>query len=303
MKPPSDMFDDIAKYVPEEHLPEFWRVIAHLRELKPDDEILRIFQAMGLLTFILRDLPAVLIDERNAWQAQIDACHADIAKIGEETAQHAVTVENKSELLNRNLEYHATLYCEASNRLEKASQEAVKQIDVDAMSERLTASIEERVIKPFQVIANDIAQKVVLMEKADKQLNTSINTHRRINVWPLVGGISVGILALSVGAVMYGLNEIKAADKVVLDQKLAQIQLMADSNKEVFAELAKDQIRVEITGVTGYSGQPEFGQKCLRLTPSIGVREDKPDNQPKSGLIFFQVPETWSEKAMEVWGH
>ncbi len=68
MKPPTDMFDDIAKYVPEEHLPEFWRVIAHLRELKPDDEILRIFQAMGVLTFILRDLPAALIDERNAWQ-------------------------------------------------------------------------------------------------------------------------------------------------------------------------------------------------------------------------------------------
>ena len=303
MKPPTDMFDDIAKYVPEEHLPEFWRVIAHLRELKPDDEILRLLQAMGALTFILRDLPAALIDERNAWQAQIDACHADITKIGEETAQHAVAVENKSELLSRNLEYHATLYCEASNRLEKASQEAVKQIDVDAMAERLTASIEERVIKPFQAIANDFGQKVVLMEKADKQLNASINTHRRINIWPLVGGISIGILAFSMGVVMYGLNEIKAADKEVLDAKLGQIQQMAYSNKEAFAELAKDQIHVQVTGVTSYGGQPEFGQKCLRLTPSIGVREDARENQPKSGLIFFQVPETWSEKAVEVWGH
>ena len=303
MKPPTDMFDDIAKYVPEEHLPEFWRVIAHLRELKPDDEILRILQAMGALTFILRDLPAALIAEREEWKSQFDAFHADIAKIGEETAHHAVAVENKSELLNRNLEYHATLYCEASNRLEKASQEAVKQVDVDAMAERLTARIEERVIKPFETIANNIGQKVVLMEKADKVLNTSINTHRRINVWPLVGGISVGVLALSMGAVLYGLNEIKAADKVALDEKLAQIQLMADSNKEAFAELAKDQIHVEIAGVAGASGQPEFGQKCLRVTPSAGVREDAPDNQPKSGLIFFQVPETWSQKAVEEWGH
>ncbi len=235
--------------------------------------------------------------------AQIDACHAEIAKIGEETAHHAVAVENKSELLSRNLEYHATLYCEASNRLEKASQEAVKQIDVDAMSERLTASIEERVFKPFQAIANDFGQKVVLMEKADKQLNTSINTHRRINVWPLVGGISVGILALSIGAVLYGLNEIKAADKVALDEKLGQIQALADSNKEAFAELAKDQIHVEVASVTDGNGQPDSGQKCLRLTPSAGVREDAPDNQPKTGLIFFQVPQTWSEKAVEEWGH
>src|ERR1019366_4107906 len=109
MNPPTDMFDDIAKYVPEEHLPEFWRVMAHLRQLKPDDEILRIFQAMGVLTFILRDLPSALIAEREEWKGQFDAFHADIAKIGEETAHHAVTVENKFELLNRNLEYHATL--------------------------------------------------------------------------------------------------------------------------------------------------------------------------------------------------
>jgi hypothetical protein len=303
MKPPTDMFDDIAKYVPEEHLPEFWRVMAHLRQLKPDDEILRIFQAMGVLTFILRDLPSALIAERQEWKSQLDAFRADITEIGEGINRDAVAVENKSELLSRNLEYHATLYCEASNRLEKASQEAVKQIDVDAMAERLTASIEERVIKPFQVIAINIDQKVILMEKADKQLNTSINTHRRINVWPLVGGISVGILALSMGAVIYGLNEIKAADKVALDEKLAQIQLMADSNKEAFAELTKDQIHIEIAGVSGGSGQPEHGQKCLRVTPSAGVREDTPENQPKSGLIFFQVPETWSEKAVEEWGH
>ena len=199
MKP--DMFDDIANYVPEEHLPEFWRVVAHLRQLKPDDEILRIFQAMGVMTFILRDLPSALIAERKEWKSQLDAFRADIVEIGRgRINRDAVAVENKSELLSRNLEYHATLYCEASNRLEKASQQAVNQIDVDAMAERLTARIEERVIKPFQVIAINIDQKVILMEKADKVLNTSINTHRRINVWPLVGGISVGILGLSAWA-------------------------------------------------------------------------------------------------------
>ena len=303
MKPPTDMFDDIAKYVPEEHLPEFWRVMAHLRQLKPDDEILRIFQAMGVLTFILRDLPSALIAEREEWKSQLDAFRTDIVEIGEGVSRDAVAVNNQSEILNRNLEHHATLYCEASNRLEKASKQAVNQIDVDAMAERLTARIEERVIKPFETIAINIGQKVVLMEKADKQLNTSINTHRRINVWPLVGGISIGIMALCMGVAMYGLNEIKAADKEALDANLELVQQMANSNKEAFAELAKDQIHVEITGVTGDTGQPEFGQKCLRLTPSIGVRENKLDNQPKSGLIFFQVPETWSEKAVEVWGH
>ena len=42
-----DMFDNIAKYVPEEHLTEFWRVVSRLRQLRPDDEILNIFRPWG----------------------------------------------------------------------------------------------------------------------------------------------------------------------------------------------------------------------------------------------------------------
>jgi hypothetical protein len=71
MKP--DAFDDLAKYVPEQHLAEFWRMVSRLRQLRPDDEILNIFQAMGVMTFILRDLPSDLITERKEWKTQLDA--------------------------------------------------------------------------------------------------------------------------------------------------------------------------------------------------------------------------------------
>jgi hypothetical protein len=301
MKP--DFFDELAAYVPEPHLQEYWRLVAHLRQLKPDDEILRICQAMGILTFILRELPSELISERKSLQTILDIFLAEIVKIAEETTRHAVSVNNQSEILSRSLEHYANLYCEASNRFEKLSQEAIKLIDVDAMAAKVTARVEERVIKPFDELNTKFDQKLGLMDKADKQLNTTINTLRSLTIWPTLGGIIIGMLGLSAGVILYGLNAIQAADQVSIGQKIAQIESTANSNQEAFAELAKDQIHIEVTGVTSYGGQIEGGRKCLRLTPSAGVREDTPDNQPKSGLIFFQVPETWSQKAVDLWGH
>jgi hypothetical protein len=43
------LFDELAALVPEEHQAEYYRVIAHTRTLSPNDEMLRILEAMGSL--------------------------------------------------------------------------------------------------------------------------------------------------------------------------------------------------------------------------------------------------------------
>ncbi len=302
MKPPTDMFDAIAVYVPAEHLNEYWRVVAHFRQLRPDDEILHIFLAMGVLTFILRDLPAALIEERKARQEQHDAFRAELSRMLEEATRQAVGVNNQADVLGKTLEHNTALYCEASNRLEKASQEAVKQIDVDGMAERLTARIEERVVVRFEAIATNLEAKLGLFEKIGLSVDRGLTTLQRFHFWPTIGGISVGILCLSLCLVAYGLKQIQEADKAALDEKLAQIQLMADSNKEAFAELARDQIKVDVVGVSN-NGQKQYGQKALRLTPALDVGAETPDNQPKRGVIYFHVPMTWGDTVEQTLGH
>jgi hypothetical protein len=302
MKPPTDKFDAIAVYVPAEHLNEYWRMVARFRQLGPEDEILQFFLAMGVLTFILRDLPAALIDERKARQEQFDAFRAEMVRILEETTRQAVGVNNKSDILGKTLEHNATLFCQGANQIEKASQEAVKQIDVDGIAARLTARIEERVLVSFDAIATRVEAKLGLLEKLGQNADRAITTLRRVHFWPTIGGISFGILCLSLCLVVYGLKQIQEADKAALDEKLAQIQLMADSNKEAFAELARDQIKVDVVGVAN-NGQKQYGQKALRLTPALDVGAETPDNQSKRGIIYFAVPMTWSDTVEQTLGH
>ena len=51
------LFDELAGLVPAERQTEYYRVIAHTRTLSPNDEVLRVLEAMGMLT---------LLTERNA---------------------------------------------------------------------------------------------------------------------------------------------------------------------------------------------------------------------------------------------
>jgi hypothetical protein len=62
------LFDSLARLVPEELQTEYYRVLAHTRSLSPDDEMLRILEAMGILALLTRRTPKDIADERERFQ-------------------------------------------------------------------------------------------------------------------------------------------------------------------------------------------------------------------------------------------
>ena len=58
------MFDSLARLVPDELQTAYYRVLAHSRNLSPDDEMLRILEAMGILALLTRPTPKDIADER-----------------------------------------------------------------------------------------------------------------------------------------------------------------------------------------------------------------------------------------------
>ena len=69
----STLFDSLARLVPEELQTAYYRVLAHTRTLSPDDEMLRILEAMGILALLTRHTPKDIADERERIQAILDA--------------------------------------------------------------------------------------------------------------------------------------------------------------------------------------------------------------------------------------
>jgi predicted nucleic acid-binding Zn-ribbon protein len=66
------LFDSLARLVPDELQAAYYRVLAHTRTLSPDDEMLRILEAMGVLALLTRQTPQEIAEERERFQALID---------------------------------------------------------------------------------------------------------------------------------------------------------------------------------------------------------------------------------------
>ncbi|MGA9508367.1 MAG: hypothetical protein WBV55_06955 [Candidatus Sulfotelmatobacter sp.] len=62
------LFDELAGLVPPERQAEYYRVIAHTRTLSPNDEMLRVLEAMGILALLTRETPAAIAVERKSLQ-------------------------------------------------------------------------------------------------------------------------------------------------------------------------------------------------------------------------------------------
>ena len=68
----STLFDSLARLVPEELQTAYYRVLAHTRKLSPDDEMLRILEAMGVLALLTRQTPMEIAEEREHFQEMLD---------------------------------------------------------------------------------------------------------------------------------------------------------------------------------------------------------------------------------------
>ena len=66
------LFDSLARLVPEELQTAYYRVLAHTRTLSPDDEMLRILEAMGILALLTRHTPKDIADERERFQEMLE---------------------------------------------------------------------------------------------------------------------------------------------------------------------------------------------------------------------------------------
>jgi len=66
------LFDSLARLVPEELQAAYYRVLAHTRKLSPDDEMLRILEAMGILALLTRQTPMEIAEERERIQEMLD---------------------------------------------------------------------------------------------------------------------------------------------------------------------------------------------------------------------------------------
>jgi hypothetical protein len=98
------LFDELAGLVPAERLAEYYRVIAHTRTLGPNDEMLRLLEAMGLLALLTRETPAEIAAERKSLQKILESSASQANVVEKRMAGYASHLESRLAQLPKELE-------------------------------------------------------------------------------------------------------------------------------------------------------------------------------------------------------
>src|ERR1700687_4545363 len=80
---PDSLFDAIAKLLEPGQREYFYQRMLYFRQLRPEDEILRLVEAIGLLALLMREAPHAVAREREQMAQLLEASVATIHAAGE----------------------------------------------------------------------------------------------------------------------------------------------------------------------------------------------------------------------------
>jgi hypothetical protein len=100
----STLFDELAGLVPEERLTEYYRVIAHTRTLSPNDEMLRILEAMGVLALLTRETPAAIAAECKQLRSILESSASQARGVEKRMEAYTTRLESRLTQLPKELE-------------------------------------------------------------------------------------------------------------------------------------------------------------------------------------------------------
>jgi hypothetical protein len=98
------LFDSLARLVPKDLQTAYYRVLAHTRTLSPEDEMLRILEAMGTLTLLTRHTPKDIADERERFQEMFELHQQFSEEAQQKTLRYVHELESRLSALPSELE-------------------------------------------------------------------------------------------------------------------------------------------------------------------------------------------------------
>lgn len=98
------LFDRLARFVPAERQTEYYRVLAHTRTLRPDDELLRILEAMGVLALVTCETPAAVANERIRLQDLLGSALEQTEAARERILEYVQIIDSRLSGLPREVE-------------------------------------------------------------------------------------------------------------------------------------------------------------------------------------------------------
>src|ERR1700675_2406604 len=96
---PEDLFEAIAKQLEPGQREYFYQRLLYFRQLRPEDELLRLVEAIGLLALLIREAPHAVAREREQMAQLLETSLATIHAAGEAEHAHLQQLDDRLTML------------------------------------------------------------------------------------------------------------------------------------------------------------------------------------------------------------
>lgn len=236
-KPQPSIFEELEIFIPTDVLPTYHRYLAYVQKLPPDDELMHLLQAMGILTLLTRQVPAELIAERKELKKYLSEVQSDIGHSIILNKMEMVSAENAIKSSAKELSQAVATVTESARTVRKGFIEAGEQVDAERISKAVANRLELQLIQPAQRAVEDMAATLGKLPKAVEAAKESVcflrNLHERwywTNIFMTIAMLVFGC-SLLIGMVLYNIY----CEKI--NAQIAHVNEQAIINAETFKQL------------------------------------------------------------------
>jgi hypothetical protein len=152
---PENVFDAIAKLLKPEQREYFYQRMMYFRHLRPEDEMLRIAEAMGFLAVVIREAPQEVARERELFAELL----ASSIQSMQASHQASVTWQKQMEA-----------------RLAKLPDEIAKGINAETIAAKLSESLRQQFQQTgLPAVADAMNVQATTLRHTSKELTTALN--------------------------------------------------------------------------------------------------------------------------------
>ena len=149
---PDDLFDAIARLLEPGQREYFYQRMLYFRHLRPDDELLRIVEAIGFLALVIREAPQAIAVEREQLAQSLATSIASIKAATETSVAH-----------------HKQL----NDRLTRLPADVAKGISPPAIAQAITESLRQ------QFVHSGLPETANALAEVSRQLTAATGTFQR----------------------------------------------------------------------------------------------------------------------------
>lgn len=175
--------EKLERWVPEDLRDQYWKSVAHLKTIPPDDEILNLIEIMGIIGTIMKQIPSEIASERMKFREEFAAISKETQLLLDQATTQSVQITQNLEKMGSSVQEMAQACEKSTCIIIDSMHKAATRVDIKSIGDRLSNQVFEQSIKPVSALNDRLEQTRQVLSKLNETMKRSVDSFNKTKWW------------------------------------------------------------------------------------------------------------------------